>query len=258
MIPAMSKEKIRKEIQKLQQTFEKSPRILKFRGRKVVPISDWKYGDWSQIPDMFHEAVIMSDVPEDWRRDYFALLEKLKQTWEARLLCYDCAIDQAQRLKQEIDRRSQCWEQNGGEEAKQKFYEECGEPKTSEFRRQDAKLHNEWQFYNELAGANNRTCEILNFFKCPYGEEWKSLIENGTVAHNLWEHIEWYEHHWYRSTITSPTPSMLKWFHFDEPRIIDIENFEDIVKALEDGRLERIIEEHERYMKETGTKTWSL
>ena len=41
--------------------------------------------------------------------------------------------------------------------------------------------------------------------------------------------------------------------HFNEPPIIDVTNYDDNVQAIEDGRLDRIIDEHLSYMKETGT-----
>jgi hypothetical protein len=255
----MSKEKIRKEIQKLQQTVENAPRVWKYRGRRVVPSSNWKYGDWSKFPDGYDLIAAMSrDVPEDWRRDYFALLQKLKDPWFARDVCSHCAIYQAQDLKRELDRRRQYWEQNGGEEAKEKFYQECGEPKTSEFRKEDAMRDVEWRFYNELAGAKNHTCDVVNYFQCPYGKEWRTLFDDGSAAHEMWEHLEFYDRHWNRSTTWIPPASEMKWFHFNELAIIDVTSFEDVLKALDDGRIDKIIQEHERYMKETGREIWSL
>jgi hypothetical protein len=255
----MSKEKIRKEIQKLQQTVENAPRIWKYRGKRVVRLRDWKYGDWSRLPDGYHLIAVMSrDVPEDWRLDYFALLQKLKDPWFARELCFHCSIYEAQRLKKELDRRREYWEQNGGEEAKQKFYEECQEPRTSEFRKQDAMREIEWRFYNELAGAENRTCDVVNYFRCPYGKEWRTLFDDGCAAHEMWEHVEFYDRHWNRTIISTPSACELKWFHFNEPAIIDVTSFEDILKAVEDGRIQKIIEEHERYMKETGREIWAV
>jgi hypothetical protein len=31
-----------------------------------------------------------------------------------------------------------------------------------------------------------------------------------------------------------------------------VTSYDDVIKTIDDGRLERIMEEHERYMKETG------
>jgi hypothetical protein len=47
----------------------------------------------------------------------------------------------------------------------------------------------------------------------------------------------------------------LKWYHYGEASIIDVTSFDDIVKAIEDGRFDRIVEEHERYMKEARRET---
>jgi len=39
----------------------------------------------------------------------------------------------------------------------------------------------------------------------------------------------------------------MKWYHFGEPSIIDVTSYEDIIKAVEDGILEKIIEERKKY-----------
>jgi len=255
----MSKQSLKKEIQKLQRTVEKAPRDWKFRRLRVIPADDWKYGDWSKFPDRYHLlAVMCNGTPKDWLTDYFALLEKIKDPEFGRHRCYRCAINQAQEGKKEIDRRRTSWQEQGGEEAKQQFYEKCSEPLASEFQRHDAMRDAEWRFFNEAAGAENRTCDAVNYFKCPYGDEWRTLIKDGYTAHEVLEHIEWYDRHCNGSTSWSPTPSERKWYHFGEPAIIDVQSLEDMLKAMEDGRLQKIIQEHERYMKETGAEIWNL
>jgi hypothetical protein len=47
-----------------------------------------------------------------------------------------------------------------------------------------------------------------------------------------------------------------KWYHYGEPQIIDVTSFDDIDKALDDGRFRRIVEEHEKYTKETEATGW--
>jgi len=42
----------------------------------------------------------------------------------------------------------------------------------------------------------------------------------------------------------------MKWYHYGEPSIIDVTSYEDVLKAIEDGRLKKIIEERERYEEE--------
>jgi hypothetical protein len=48
------------------------------------------------------------------------------------------------------------------------------------------------------------------------------------------------------------------WYHYDEPPIIDATNYDDIIRAIGDGRIDKIIQEHERYMKETNSVIWTL
>jgi len=48
----------------------------------------------------------------------------------------------------------------------------------------------------------------------------------------------------------------MKWYHFNEPDILDVTDLDDIMRSLDDGRFHKILEEHERYMRETGKKVW--
>lgn len=253
----MSKEKIRKEIQKLQRTVKNAPRILSFRGRRVVRADDWKHEDWTTLPDKFWLGMGQG-AADDWLCDVHDLLVKLEDPELGRHTCYDCAINQAQGCKAEIERGKKFWEDQGGEEGKQKFYEKCGEPKTSEFRRQEGMENVKWRIYSELAGANNRTCQIINYFKCPYEDERKQLVADGKLADKLWKHLKWYDRHWHRSTSMSGLNADPEWYHFNEPDIINVADFDDITKAFDDGRIVKIIEEHERYMKENKKKIWDL
>jgi predicted transcriptional regulator len=56
--------------------------------------------------------------------------------------------------------------------------------------------------------------------------------------------------------VRSPT-SELRWYHYDEPPIIYFTSYDDIMQAIEDGRLDKIIDEHTRYMKETDREIWT-
>jgi hypothetical protein len=115
----------------------------------------------------------------------------------------------------------------------------------------------EWRIFNELGGANNRTCEVMNYFNCPYGDQWQEFQEDGD-AWWLWCHINWYDNHWNPHMTYTPAASELKWYHYNEPSIIDMTSYYDIVQAIDDGRLGKIIDEHTRYMKETCCEIWNL
>ena len=43
-----------------------------------------------------------------------------------------------------------------------------------------------------------------------------------------------------------------------EPAIIDITSYDDVTQAIEDDRLDKTIDEHTRYMKETNREIWAL
>ena len=56
----------------------------------------------------------------------------------------------------------------------------------------------------------------------------------------------------------TPTPSELKWLHYNGLAIIDVTSCDDIIRAIENGGLDKIIDEHVRYMKETDREFWAL
>jgi len=115
----------------------------------------------------------------------------------------------------------------------------------------------ELQLYDEM-GAQGRSCGVVNYFKCPYGEERDDLIKYGDIAFKLWEHVEWYDRHWNGPDSFTPSEDEKKWYHWHEPSIIDVTDLDDIDKALDDGRMGKIIKEHKRYMKETGRELWAI
>jgi hypothetical protein len=65
----------------------------------------------------------------------------------------------------------------------------------------------------------------------------------------MWEIVERYDYHWNGSLYSEPRPKDMKWYHFDEQKIVD-DRLRDVVKALEDGRMERIIKEYRRCERE--------
>jgi len=250
---------IRREAHRLKRKIEKQPRIWKFHGRRVVRADEWKWGDWSRLPDSYNILIVYGkSVPEDYLRDYAELLEKLEDPTYARMVCSSCVITKAQDAEKKLDRVDRYWQENGGEAARESWYKEVGEPKASSFRKQDAMQQVEWRIYNELAEANNRTCEVMNFFHCPYGDAWRQLLEDGRGANRLWQHIYWYDHHWNGSPYSTPSRSEQRWYHLSEPAIIDVTSYDDIIRAIDDGRLDKIITEHTRYMKETDRNIWNL
>lgn len=114
---------------------------------------------------------------------------------------------------------------------KERWCQEVSEPCRSSFRKEDAMRLVEWRIYNELAEANDRTCQIMNYFRCPHGEGWRELVQDGHDAYRLWEEIKWYDTHWNRSISYTPAASEMKWYHYDEPPIMDVKSCEDIIRA---------------------------
>jgi hypothetical protein len=116
----------------------------------------------------------------------------------------------------------------------------------------------ELRFYEDVGGAEGKSCEVRNKYSCPYGAESEKLIERGAEAKLVWQEIRWYDRHWSRSATWRPAAREMKWYHYGEPDVVDVTNYDDVLRAIDDGRLQRIVEEHKRYMMETGYDAWAL
>ena len=63
----------------------------------------------------------------------------------------------------------------------------------------------------------------------------------------LWRLVEFYDRHWNDPRTYTPSPSEAKWYHMGELGILDVTSRDDILKALEDGRMDKICSEYSRY-----------
>jgi hypothetical protein len=106
------------------------------------------------------------------------------------------------------------------------------------------------KFLEEMGAAEGKKCDTQNLYLCPYGAESEVLIKDGLDTKSLWKIVEFYDFHWNRSSSIEVSQSAMKWYHFDEPSIIDVTSYEDVIKAFEDGRIKRIAEEHTKFQNE--------
>jgi hypothetical protein len=176
--------------------------------------------------------------------------------------CWDCLVPDAMLLRKEIAEDEQRKREN---EEGMKSAEPSWMTKHMHeyYRRPDVVRSDKMRlvklrFYEEEGGSKGESCEVKNKYRCPYGEASEQLIKDGWLTKRIWREIEWYDHHWNPDPTLRPTQNEMKWYHFGEPSIIDVASYDDVIKALDDGRLERIIEEHEKYMKEMGYDVYAL
>lgn len=251
----MSKQQIKKEIRELQRAIREGPRVIRFRGKRVVPADDWEFRNWNTLPDSYNLLVFLNvspDWPKDWMRDYRDLLWKLEDKGYGEAICGNCAINLAHEAQQDISEH---------EEREKAGYEGLKDPSPEEkaqTAREKAMRVLRHALYDDGGKARGRTCQVVNYFKCPYHEERGELIKDGRIFQEVWYHLEWYERHWYNNHTSILAEDERKWYHWNEPKPIDLTNPDDVVKSLEEGRYDKVVEEHERYMKETNRKIWSL
>lgn len=176
--------------------------------------------------------------------------------------CWDCVVPDAVYLREQIQRIEQAV-RKFEEEAKQENPSSIAMDMCEYYRRPDVVRRNrimrvELRLYDDMGGAEGKSCEVKNKYRCPYGKESEQLIEQGDTAKLVWREIKWYDHHWSPSPTIGQLAKDMKWYHYGEPDVIDVTSYDDVLRAIDDGRLERIMEEHKRYMKETGYEAWAL
>lgn len=158
--------------------------------------------------------------------------------WE----CHDCSVPEAMDLRETVEQeeefRREIQEKMKLEEPGWFAREMSVHLKKPEVIEAEKTRVVELMLYEYIGGAEGKSCEVKNKYKCPYGEESKELIRYGKFVGSLWHEIQWYDH------------------NFDEPALIDMTSYDDIIKAIKDGRMDKIIEEHKKYMKETGREVW--
>jgi hypothetical protein len=128
-----------------------------------------------------------------------------------------------------------------------KLYEYRTSP---EYTRSDRMAHVNLEFLETDGGAGGKTCSVHNKYLCPYGAKALELIKVGNVVGFLWRLVEFYDEHWNASRTRTFPPSEAKWFHWDEVGILDVTRREDILQALDDGRMDKIYLEYAEYTKD--------
>jgi hypothetical protein len=107
-------------------------------------------------------------------------------------------------------------------------------------------------FIEADGAAEGKVCKVHNKYLCPYGALSCELIKLGNMVRHLWGLVKFYDRHWNGSKTCTPSPSETKWNHMGEPGLLDVTSRDDILKALEDGRMDKIVEEFKTYNETFG------
>lgn len=181
-------------------------------------------------------------------------------TWDfefyGRLGCADCAVLEATGARKKVKRVEEHRREIEGEMRQEepswmtkRMSEYLESP---DVVKSDGMLHVKLRLYEEMGGAEKKSCEVRNRYRCPYGEKSVKFIKDGGLLKDLWHYVEWYDHYWNPSRGLSLSAQDMKWYHYDEPSILDVTSYEDILEAVKDGRMEKIMREYKKYVEETG------
>jgi hypothetical protein len=150
--------------------------------------------------------------------------------------------------KKKLEERAKWLEERMKTEPNDYFWMRMQEhDKSPEYVKSNKMAYVELDFMEVEGEAKGKICKIRNRYLCPYGAECWKLIKVGKVVKYLWKLLEFYDHHWNISHTGTTPSSDAKWHHFSEPSILDVTNRDDILRALEDGRMDKIESEYSAY-----------
>jgi hypothetical protein len=184
---------------------------------------------------------------DGFERDYF---EK-EFDFYGRIYCGCCTVPRTMHLREYLEKlkESNAWiEEHRKLEPNEDFWERLHETRFSaDAIKAEKMVRVELEFMEVDGKAKEKVCKVHNKFLCPYGSRSRELVKLGDVIHYLWRLVEFHDRYWNYPEKFGSSRDEAVWFHPGEPRIIDVTSREDILNALEDGRIEKIAAEFKRY-----------
>jgi hypothetical protein len=192
---------------------------------------------------------------EGFEREYF----EGEFDFYGRLYCDCCAVPRAMYLREYFKKlkESNEWiEQNRKLEPNDDFWLRLYEARFSADAVKAEKMKRVLLEFMEVDGkAKGKVCKVHNKFLCPYGSKSRELVKLGDIIHYLWRLVEFHDRYWNYPEKFGSSRDEAGWFHPGEPRIIDVTSREDILNALEDGRIDKIASEFRRHEKASEKST---
>jgi len=152
------------------------------------------------------------------------------------LFCLGCVVNGATKLRDKIlifdlyRRENEAKVQSG--EASESELETWAHKRKPENVRRDKMLDVELRLYEEIGRAKGKICTDNNRCRYRYKAKSTKLADCGGTAKRIWELVEFYDEHWNGSLYSAPRPKDMKWYHFDEQRIVDMTDYETWLRFL--------------------------
>lgn len=168
-----------------------------------------------------------------------------------KLLCIGCAVPDAMYLREyfrKLEESNANIVEKHGLDPNDRFYGRLYEYRFSpESLRIEGMKRVELEFLEVYGDAEGRACEVRNRCLCPYGAKSRKLVELGDDVDGVWKLVEYYDEYWNGRQSYTPSSSEIEWYHVGEPGFLDVTSHEDILKAIEDGRMKRIDDERRKH-----------
>jgi hypothetical protein len=167
--------------------------------------------------------------------------------------CLDCVVEKATGLRKHIllvdlfQRENDAKMESGeaSEYNKDTWFYNRKPQKVKENKMHDVEL----KLYEEIGRAEGKACIEGNRYNCPYKAKSTKLADCGSTAKFIWKLVKYYDDYWNGSPDITPCAGVRRFCHFGEPSIIDVTDYEDIIRACSDGRMMKIKKEHDEFQK---------
>jgi hypothetical protein len=163
-----------------------------------------------------------------------------------RMFCGHCSVPAAMYLRDYIGKleRLNAWiKKQRSLEPNDSYWMKLYDNSFSANASKSAKMARVQLGFLEIDGAaEGKFCAVHNKYLCPYGPKSGEFVKLGNMVRYLWLLIEFYDRYWNNPKGCTKPLKEAKLNHIDKPSLIEVTSRDDILKALEDGRIDKIIE----------------
>jgi hypothetical protein len=174
-----------------------------------------------------------------------------------RMECRTCVVKDAMYLRdyfKKMQEMVKMTEEKLLEDPKDPFWGQSAEfDKSLEEIRKYGMRQAELRLWEENGLALGKECVVKNRYLCPFDEGSEELVQAGEDSKWFWNIVEFYDRHWNRSKCGSAPACDAKWYHYNDSPLLDVTSYEDMIKALADGRIRKIYTEYLNYEKSRET-----
>jgi hypothetical protein len=170
-----------------------------------------------------------------------------------RMFCGHCSVPAATHLREYIAKLEElaAWiEKQKSMEPNDSYWMKLYDsPFSAETSKSAEMARVQLRFLEVDGAAEGKACAVRNKYLCPYGKKSRELVKRGDMVRYLWLLIEFYDRHWNNLKGYKTPLREAKSCQVGDSSLLEVTSRDDILKALEDGRMDKIVEEFRKHNK---------